>query len=140
MILILPHNACQLLLVLFGPWLISTIYPTGYHQAGWMLSALSMGAVAGIVNSTYGNAFMAIGTTLSVTIGVASQLVVVVSASLIGFYLAGQMGYIYGLATVQWILYPVYAGMAIRAGIWQPRIDLPILGVGGAICLAVLLR
>jgi O-antigen/teichoic acid export membrane protein len=138
-VLVLPINAGLLLLAIIGPWLVHSIYPDKFHDAGWMLVAMAVGSLAGMVNSSYGNAHMAMGKTFRVMAVVAAQLLLMVPASLLGYYFAGQVGFVLGVASVQWLLYPVHMILAIRARIWQPALDLPVLFVAavvGYFCLS----
>jgi O-antigen/teichoic acid export membrane protein len=133
LLLILPINAGQLAMAMGGPFFVDLIYRELYHDAGWMLTALAVNSLAGMVNSSYGNAHMAMGRTFRVMSVVAGQLVIMVPAALVGYYMAGEVGFLVGMASVQWLLYPVHMVLAIRAGIWQPEVDLPVMAVCGGI-------
>jgi O-antigen/teichoic acid export membrane protein len=129
----LPMNAVILLVVLLGPAVVTWLYPKHFQDASWMLGAMGVNALAGMVNNTYGHAYLAMGRSLYVTISVASQITLSLLLCLGGYHYAGETGFIVGLGLVQWALYGVHAVLSARLAIWQPRLDLPVLGGFGAV-------
>ncbi|MCC6682555.1 MAG: oligosaccharide flippase family protein [Phycisphaeraceae bacterium] len=127
LMLILPINLLLVLMIFFGPPFVLLVYPSQYANAAWMLTCMVTGSLAGMVNSTYGNAFFAIGSTWRIMVGVAAQLVILVTCCTLGWYYMDAFGFMFGLTATQWLLYPVYARLAITCGLWQPKVDLPIL-------------
>ena len=55
----------------------------------------------------------------------------------IGARLAGAEGLLWGIASVNWALYPFNAIVYARLGLWQPSIDLPLLAIALLISMAV---
>lgn len=125
-------------MVVLGPAFIYLVYPVPYHGAGWVMQLLAINAMAGIINNTYGQAYMATGATLYNTITVAAQLIIMVAATLIGYHYAGETGFLLGLGISQWVKYPVDAMLARRGGYWHWRFDLPLLGLSVGIALVAL--
>ncbi len=127
-----------LAVVLLGPWFINVVYPDAYRGPlgmDWILVPLAIGAMAGMVNTTYGTAYLAMGRTSYVLATVSVQFLLVLASGLGGFYLSGQSpaGFVIGMALVQWLLYPATILLASRAGIWDWKVDVPILASAGAI-------
>jgi len=124
--------------VLLGPSFIYLVYPAPYFGAGWVMQLIAINAMAGILNSTYGQAYMASGYTHFNTITVASQLTIMVVATLTGYYFAGQTGFLLGLGISQWVKYPVDAMLAKRGGYWQWRFDIAMMVLATAVALAMM--
>lgn len=136
--LVLPTTACLILAGLVGPFVMEWLYPNEYVGVGWMISTMVIGALAGTVNTSYGSAWMATGQTAAVLATNAAQFALVVACGLIGHRLAGLEGFVFGASSVQWLLYPVTAALAIRGGVWQPKLDFLALGIGVAGAAALL--
>jgi O-antigen/teichoic acid export membrane protein len=131
-ITILPLNLAMMGVILLGPLLVQTIYPSDYGRAGWMVATMATAALASMVNDGYGNAYLAMGRSHYVMTVVGAQIVISLACCLTGYYVADGVGFIVGLAFVHWFVYPVNILIARRAGIWQPQLDLPVLAVFGA--------
>lgn len=130
-VLVIPVCAALLAVAVVGPWVIDLAYPQVFHGAGWMLTALAIGEVAVMVNNSYGNAYLSMGRVSWITLSVVVHFVLVVPAIVWGNHLAGAVGFIYAMAGVNWAMYPLNMVLAIRARIWHPEIDLPVLLIGG---------
>ncbi len=136
--LVLPLNTGLLVLVLLGQPLVQVIYHERFTMAGWIVQVLAVNSLAGMVNTSYGQAIMATGRTFLNMIAVAAMLVVMIVCPLTGYVLQGSTGFIMGVGISQWVLYPVYAVLAKRCGCWQPRFDVAVLigfGLAGAAAL-----
>jgi O-antigen/teichoic acid export membrane protein len=117
-------------LVVLAKPIINLLYPNGgYERAGPMLRILAVGAMGGMLNSTYGSALLAMGKTFHIMALLASQIVILVVATSIGYHRAGDIGFIWGVALVEWLNYPFTAAVMSRFGLWQPRIDVPAMVV-----------
>ncbi len=136
--LLLPIYAVLMGMILLGPALFYVLYPASFWNCGWVVQALAFNSLAGQVNTTYGHAYMASGHTFRNMSTVAAQWVLVVTFSTTGFFIAGETGFLLGLATAQFGKYPVDAYLASKTGVWQPRFDLPLLCVGVAVALLML--
>ncbi|MEM1213551.1 MAG: oligosaccharide flippase family protein [Planctomycetota bacterium] len=140
---VIPSAASCIAIAVLGPLLVDLIYPQTFHAAGWIVVVLCINGIAAGVNSTYGNAFLAMGKTHLITIGVAVQFAAAVGLTLGGYHLAPSLGlspavgFIGAMALTEWAIHPVYAVMARRAGIHDLKLDamtlLPFGLVAGAL-------
>ncbi len=136
MLLILPINGLLLSMILGGPIFMALIYPGPYVEAGWIVQVLAFNSLAGMVTTTYGNAYMASGHTRHNMTTVAAQLIIMVSATLLGFYFFGGTGFILGIGVSQWLKYPVDAWLARSLGIYDWKLDLSVLISSAALAFA----
>ena len=139
LLLVVPINALLLFMILFGPAALGLIYQgkSGpFVESGWILQVLAFNSLAGMLNTSYGYAYMASGHTFANMITVAAQLAIMVVTMLGGYYLYGETGFILGIGISQWIKYPVDMVLADRIGVWQARLDVPVLIGSGLLALA----
>ena len=54
----------------------------------------------------------------------------------IGYHYGQGAGLIMGVAAANWVVYPVYAFVMYRNGLWQPKLDL-ILIAGSVLIVAL---
>ena len=138
MAMILPGWSIAVFFVFFGDQFMSLVYDSRYQQSGPMLQILAMGSLAGIIGWSYVGILMAKGMVRSSTVLLALQIVVQVAAILIGNHFYQAHGVIIALATINWLLYPAYSYVHIKAGVWQPKIDIPFLIASvGVILIAI---
>lgn len=123
-----PTTAGLLLLFLGGDFLIRLIYPAKFEDAGWMLQVAAAGAIFLYTGRTYGSAWLAVGNSLTNMWMMAITLVSILVTSLTGWWLAGERGFIVGLACAGAVAYPAIAALAAWRGFWQWRLDGAILG------------
>lgn len=119
-------------LMLGGDYVVRLLLAKPYWDAGWMVQILAGGALAGIVNSTYGSALLALGKSFQISCLLAVQLVFLIGGAMLGYHLKDEVGFIIGLAAVEWLNYPATAFMMSRYGLWQPRLDVAALSVSAA--------
>jgi O-antigen/teichoic acid export membrane protein len=118
-----------LFFIVFGQVLVDFLYKQDYTEAGWMLQVLSIGGLVDAVFMSYGNVLMARGRTFDLAVLLGIKTFVQFSAMLIGNYFGGQQGVIIGLAAMNWVLYPAEAICYKRLSLWQPEVDLPVIGL-----------
>ncbi|BAM02429.1 putative polysaccharide biosynthesis protein [Phycisphaera mikurensis NBRC 102666] len=135
---LLPVHAALLGMILLGPSLFYLFYPVSYWGAGWIVQVLSLNAVVGLLNTSYGNAFMATGNTFYNMLISLIQVAVTTAAVLTGYAVGGETGFLLGLAVCQYAAYPLDAAVADRMKIWQPRFDLPLIAATTLLSLAAL--
>jgi len=131
--------ACVTVLILVARPMINLLYTSDWQHAGPILRILAVGAMGGLLNSTYGSALLAMGKTFQGMALLASQIVFLVAATLLGYRLHPdpEMGFIWGVALVEWLNYPVTAAVMARYGLFQPKIDAAaIVTSAAAIALA----
>ena len=126
-LLVLPINALLLLMIVFAPSLFYVAYDVHYWGAGWVVQALAVNSLAGMLNTSYGHAYMASGRTQFNMVTVTGQFVCVLVPALIGYAVAGEMGFILGVAVSQFVKYPVDMVLTRRIGVWQWKFDFAVL-------------
>jgi O-antigen/teichoic acid export membrane protein len=129
----------SLIFIFFGKSLISIMYDARYADAGWILQILSVGALVSLLGATYGNVLLAQGKTFLMTVLMGIQVVVQLTCMAVGYWLGGEQGLIAGLSAMGWFLYPFQAVVYHRLKIWQPEVDLPLLGLATAIAIFILM-
>lgn len=137
-VLVVPINAGLILAILVGPLFINICYHTPYFGAGWIIQVLAINSLAGMLNSSYGHAYMATGSTFRNMVTVVAQLVLTVSATVTGYFLAGETGFLLGIGISQWLRYPVDAVLAATSGFWQWRFDFAVLASSAVLALGAL--
>ena len=130
---VLPTAAVLLVLAVAGDWIVALLYRDDYHDSGWMVRILSAGYVVGAVNQSRGVVWQAIGDFRMSTMLLVVQVVVLFGGMMLGYALAGSTGFIWGVAAVEPIMYPIQSLMFARHKLWQPEIDLPVLALSAAI-------
>ncbi|MEM9414641.1 MAG: oligosaccharide flippase family protein [Planctomycetota bacterium] len=132
LILIVPINVGLAAVILLGPLFIHVFYKDEYTGAGWVIQVLAINSLAGTLNTSYGHAYMAIGSSFRNLLTILGQFLITLSATVTGYLLAGEYGFLLGIAASQWIKYPVDAFLSWKSGFWQWRLDLLLL-VGSAL-------
>jgi len=127
-----------LFFIFLGKPLINFLYDDRYADAGWMLQILAVGAMVTVLGYTYMDVLMAQGRTYVTTLLLGIQVGIQCMTVFGGHYFGGEFGAIVGIAAVGWFLYPVQAFTFARLHLWQPEIDLPILGIASVMAALVL--
>ena len=130
--------SASLFFILFGQFLINIMYDQRYAEAGWILKVLSIGTLVDALYESYNYVLVAKGRTRDQAVLLFIKTVAQFAAILLGYYLGGERGAIIGMALSSWSLYLPNAFFFKRLSLWQPEIDLPILGVSTAIAFVVL--
>lgn len=125
--------AVALFFVFFGNALMGFLYDPRYAASGWMLQLLAVGLLLDAVNGSYSGLLMAKGMVRSMTALTLVQVVIQLGGIVVGHYLAGEQGVILSIAAAYWLQYPFIAYAQARAGLWQPKVDLPFIGLAMAI-------
>jgi O-antigen/teichoic acid export membrane protein len=129
LVMIIPSWICALFFVFYGDQFMWLIYDVRYRESGVMLRILAMGSLAGIIGGSYAGLLLAKGLVRASTALLALQIVIQVIAILIGYHFQKEFGVVIALASVSWLMYPAYTYVHIKAGLWQPKIDIPMLFV-----------
>lgn len=114
-------------MVLMGSILIDYLYDERYADAVWMIQILPLGMLIAVLSQTYQNVILAKGKSGVLTLVNFIQLLIQVTAILIGHHLYGVLGIIVGYTLVGWLMYPVNAAIARKNAVWQPEIDFPVI-------------
>lgn len=125
--LILPSWGLAVIFVFFGSLIMGVLYDERYHGSGIMLEQLAAGSLAACVWGSYSGVLLALGKVASMTALTAIQVVCQFAMMFIGYHYGGSAGLVMGVAAANWIVYPVYAFVMHRNGLWQPKLDLILI-------------
>ena len=103
-----------------------------------MLQILAVGAMVTVLGYTYMDVLMAQGRTYFMTLLMGIQVGIQLMTVFGGYYFGGEFGAIVGIAAVGWFMYPIQAFIFARLHLWQPELDLPILGIASVMGALVL--
>nr|WP_320165790.1 oligosaccharide flippase family protein [uncultured Methylophaga sp.] len=117
----------SIFLIFIGSYVIDLLYDDRYGDAIWMIKIMPLEALVGVLSLTYGNVYLARGKSSYITAILFLQLILQVTAILLGYHLNGVHGIIIGLTTIGWLLYPANVVAARRLKVWQPEVDIPVL-------------
>jgi len=123
-------TAVSLFFVLFGETLINFLYDNRYVEAGWMLKVLAIGMVVRPLSLTYGDVLLAKGKASVMAALIATQIFIQFTTMFVGAHWGGPQGVIISIAAIDWLMYPIEAVCFAHFSIWQPEVDLPVLGLG----------
>ena len=102
-----------------------------------MLQILALGSMVGSLIVSYTGILWAKGMVRTGTVLLVIQLLIQIPAMIIGTHLGGEKGLILAIASVGWFMYPVHAYVYARLSLWQPKIDVPVIGLSTLIALSV---
>jgi O-antigen/teichoic acid export membrane protein len=140
-LVLIPAACFSALLIVLGPDLIHILYKPAYHDAGWKLQILASASFAMIIATSYGAALMALGRSDQIVWLLVSMLGFLLTGVLTGQYFFGTVGFMIGLAAAEWLNYPLVAMRARRQGVYTPKVDAVVFGIGiAAITIAFLRR
>jgi Mg2+/citrate symporter len=84
---------------------------------------------------------MALGRSDQIVWLLVSMLGFLLTGVLTGQYFFGTVGFMIGLAAAEWLNYPLVAMRARRQGVYTPKVDAVVFGIGiAAITIAFLRR
>jgi len=125
--IILPSWGLAVLFIFFGTQIMGVLYDARYSGSGPMLEFLAAGSLVGCLWMSYSGALLAMGKAATNTFLTAILVALQISAIFVGFHLGGVTGIVMGVAAVNWIMYPVYAYVMSRFGLWHPKLDMILL-------------
>jgi O-antigen/teichoic acid export membrane protein len=134
--IILPSWSLAVLFIFWGTQVMGVLYDERYRGSGPMLEFLAAGSLVGCLWSSYSGALLAMGKAASNTILTAILVAFQISSIFVGFHFGGVTGIVMGVAAVNWIMYPVYAYMMYKIGLWHPKLD--IILVAASVVIMVL--
>ena len=135
-ILVLLSWSAALFFIVFGQAFINFLYDSRYQEAGWMLQTLALGTLVGVLSITYDNVLVAKGKTWALATLSFIQFLIQITAMAVGARYGGPEGVIVGLACVGWLIYPFKAILLSRLKLWQPEVDIPVIGLGMLVATA----
>lgn len=115
--------------------MITLLYKGNYETAGPILQVLAVGALGGVLNTTYGSVLLAMKKTFEIMALLVTYIVFLVVGTQVGYHYYGEVGFIWGVALVEWLNYPFNAFVLARHGMWQGRLDAAVIAVSGATIL-----
>lgn len=136
--MVLPLTAMNLLALALGPAFVVLVLPVQYTLAGFVVQVLAASSLAGMVVTTYGPAYLAIGKPKLNFLSVVGQFVASTSCILIGYALGGEDGFFLGMAATAYVRYAYESWLASKAGFWQPRFDFKVLLLATALALGAI--
>jgi O-antigen/teichoic acid export membrane protein len=125
--MILPSWGLAILFIFFGTQIMGVLYDARYSGSGPMLEFLAAGSLVGCVWTSYSGALLAMGKAATNTFLTAILVALQISAIFVGFHLGGVTGIVMGVAAVNWIMYPVYAYVMFRIGLWHNKLDMMMI-------------
>jgi O-antigen/teichoic acid export membrane protein len=134
LLMVLPAVAALLVLSFGGESLIRVLYPHQFHDAGWMLRLLAVGAIPQVLTASSWYALFAMGTSFVPMCLQAAKVVLKAAGMTFGYYSGGAQGVIGGLVIAEAVHYPIVVAVWRRYGLFHPQLDLPVL-LGGAIAV-----
>lgn len=133
--LVIPSWLVAAVFVTCGDRLVAFLYDPRYHEAGAMLQILAIGSLAGSLGSSYNGVLWATGRVAANTALLVLHVIVQMSCIVLGHHFFGPAGVAVGLAAAGWLIYPAYAWLYRRLGLWFPGFDLSLLAVSLAVVL-----
>jgi O-antigen/teichoic acid export membrane protein len=128
-------------LITAGPSLIGTLYDERYHDAGWILQLLAVGAWFGVMDATNTASLLARGKARVLVLANASKLVAMIALIPLGYSIAEFPGAVAGFAASELVRYGVAAIVTNKSGLagWNQDVALSslvaavsVVGVFGA--------
>lgn len=113
--------------MLVGPFVAQYLFDDSWYRFEWIMPILGAGVMFIIISSSYDHAIIAKEKTMINALLQGAYFMLLVTAILVGFEIYGQVGAVVGFALTSLIHYPFKAYWLNRIGIWQPRIDIPLI-------------
>lgn len=122
-----PTWGMALLLACFGRQLVEVLYDPRYAEAGVILQIQALGLMVTVLSGSYASVLWSMGRIGLSTSLLAVQGLLQIGGMVVGHQVAGQLGVVVGAALAGVLIYPVTAWVYGRLGLYQPRVDLPVL-------------
>jgi O-antigen/teichoic acid export membrane protein len=106
---------------------MSVLYDERYHGSGLMLELLAAGSLVGCLWGSYTGVLLATGKVATQALLTVTQIILQFGGMFLGYHYGKGTGIVIGLAAANWIMYPVYALVMHRNGLWQARLDVIFL-------------
>lgn len=119
------------LLAIFGDSIIHALYDSRYHDAGWMLTWLSIGLIPQLMVMTTEPILLASGDSFRHMTLTVLKGIVTVSAIAIGGFLDGVRGILIGSVVGSALQYPLLIPVARSTKVWMPMQDLLAVVLSG---------
>jgi O-antigen/teichoic acid export membrane protein len=122
-------GACMAALIMGGPTLVNVLYPTAYEDAGWILRFLAVATWFTVMESSNGDALIALGTPAWIAACNVAKIASMVALVPLGFMFYGFHGALGGFVLAEIPKYLVVTIGARRAGLpgWGVELALTAL-------------
>ncbi len=124
------------LLVVIGPELISFLYDSRYHDAGWILQLLSIGAIFSVTLTPSSGVLLASGNSFKHMLLEMTKAFLLILFMCVGGYMGGESGLILGLVISRIAYYPALAILIRPYKVWMPWLDLAAFAAAGLLIAA----
>lgn len=125
--IILPNWFLAVFFLFFGSQLMDTLYDERYHGSGFMLELLAAGLLVRCLWGSNTRVLLAMGKAATETVLTAIQIMIQIGGIYLGYFFWGGVGIVMGVAAANWVMYPVYACVMARNGLWQPKLDMAFI-------------
>ncbi len=112
-----------LLFSLLGNHIVEFLYDPRYHDAGWMLQVMALGAIFAVYNDTLSTLILSKAQSLTYTLLYSCRVFIIFATMFLGGYFYGLTGIIYAIAIAPAIFYPFLGFYVRRYGIYTMRMD-----------------
>ncbi|MBX2808442.1 MAG: oligosaccharide flippase family protein [Cellvibrionaceae bacterium] len=112
-----------LIFSLFGDAVVAFLYDPRYHDAGWMLQVMALGALFAVYNDTLATLILSKAQSLTYTLLYSCRVFILFMSIFLGGYFYGLTGVIYGIAVAPALFYPFLGIYVRRYGIYTMRVD-----------------
>ena len=127
--LIIPGWLVALFFVLWGDHFMGLLYDQRYAESGNMLRMLAMGAMMWAIGGSYNGLLWAKGMVKMSTVILVAEVAIQWVGMIVGHHFMGERGVVLSAAVVAWLLYPVQAYVYAKIGLWEPKIDFPVIAL-----------
>lgn len=123
--------------VLLGPWLVTVLYDNRYDGAGHILQIVAVGQMMGLLAGSYTGVLWALSKVPLSTVLLVVQTALTWICMAIGHAGWGELGVIWGVALANLAVYPLYAIVYHRLGLYQWKLDVPVLLISVAMAARI---
>jgi O-antigen/teichoic acid export membrane protein len=116
-----------------GPFLVELLYRDAYHEAGWMLRILAIGASMTVINISAAGAILAVGDSFQHMINQVARGVLLIAGMWIGWHFGQLSGLLIGMTISKVLEYPVIAIGLARHRLWLPAVDFAAMAIAAAV-------
>lgn len=117
------------LLALAGPELVELLYDPRYHEAGWMLQILAVGAIGRVLTLTAEGIALARGNSFQHMLLQASHAALLLICMAIGATTHGVVGLLVGISAARILGYLPLIPLLRAHGVWVPALDSAAFGI-----------
>lgn len=115
------------LLAIAGRYIVYLLYDPRYYDAGWILEILAIDGLFYVLFSSIEPVILAHGDSYSNMWLNGAKAVMALFLLVVGWYTAGLLGLVLGLALVHLALYPLLIVLVKKYDVWTPRLDLSMI-------------